>query len=81
MPEVKRRKGESFESLLRRFTRRVQQSGKMLETRKIRYFAAEPNKNAVRKSALRRENIRQKREYLIKVGKLVEERGRRGKRR
>lgn len=79
MPEIKRRKGESFESLLRRFTRRVQQSGKILQSRKIRYHKAEPNKNAMRESALRREKIREKREYLIKVGKLIEERGRRGK--
>ncbi|MBU1705810.1 hypothetical protein KKG19_03760 [Patescibacteria group bacterium] len=53
----------------------------MLQSRKIRYHSAEPNKNAVRNSALRRDKIRQKREYLIKVGKLIEDQGRRGKRR
>ncbi|MFC1787943.1 30S ribosomal protein S21, partial [Patescibacteria group bacterium] len=41
--EVKRRKGESFEALLRRFGRRIQQSGKMLEARKLRFYARDPN--------------------------------------
>jgi len=78
--EVKRRKGESFEGLLRRFGRRIQQSGKLLEARKFRFHNAKPNKNAIRESALRRDKIRQKREYLIKVGKMVEERPRRSPR-
>lgn len=73
MVEVKRRKGESFEGLLRRFTRRIQQSGKMLEARKYRFRVDEPNKNAQRTSAVRRSEIRVKREYLQRVGKLVEE--------
>ncbi|NBS41384.1 30S ribosomal protein S21, partial [bacterium] len=43
MVDVKRRKGESFDALLRRFTRRVQQSGNMLEARKIRFHKKEPS--------------------------------------
>lgn len=78
MADVKRRKGESFESLLRRFSRRVQQSGKLLEARRIRYYPEKTNKNATRKSALRRNKIRVEREYLIKVGKLVEEKPKHG---
>ena len=73
MVEAKRKKGESFESLLRRFGRRLQQSGKNLEVRKIRYHASEPNKNKQKESALRRLELRQKREYLIRVGELKEE--------
>ncbi len=71
--ETKRRKGESFDSLLRRFTRRVQTSGKLIETRKFRFHAKEPNKTAKQDSALRRIESREKRDYLMKVGKLVEE--------
>jgi len=71
--EVKSKKNESFESLLRRFTRRLQSSGNALEARKMRYNKPEPNKNAQRKSALRRDKIRVKRDYLIRVGQLVEE--------
>lgn len=80
MVEVKRRKSESFESLMRRFGRRVQQSGKLLEARKLRFHTDEPNKNKQRESALRRQEIKEKREYLMKIGQLVEERGRGGRR-
>lgn len=73
MVEVKSKKNESFESLLRRFTRRLQSSGNALEARKLRFIAHAPNKNTLRKSALRREKIRVKREYLIRIGQLVEE--------
>ena len=73
MVDVKRKKGESFESLLRRFSRRLQQSGKQLEVRKLRYHASKPNKNKQRESALRRLEIREKREYLARIGQLKEE--------
>ncbi|MBI2475297.1 30S ribosomal protein S21 [Candidatus Uhrbacteria bacterium] len=73
MVDVKRKKGESFESLLRRFSRRLQQSGKQLEVRKLRYRASKPNKNKQRESALRRIEIREKREYLARIGQLKEE--------
>ncbi len=71
--EAKRKKGESFESLLRRFGRRLQQSGKALEARKIRFHTSEPNKTKQKESAIRRIEIRDKREYLIRVGQLKEE--------
>lgn len=73
MVEVKRKKGESFESLLRRFGRRIQESGKVLEARKIRFFSEKPNKNKVRESALRRLEKREKRDYLMRIGQLKEE--------
>lgn len=73
MVDVKRRKGESFESLLRRFTKRVQQSGKILEAKKLRFHAPNKNKNYQRKSALRRLEIAEKREFMLKTGRLVEE--------
>lgn len=70
---MKRRRGESFESLLRRFGKRVQQSGRILQAKKIRFHAPKKSKNATRKSALRRLEIAEKRDYLIKTGKLIEE--------
>jgi ribosomal protein S21 len=69
---TKRRKGESFESLYRRFSRRMQQSGTTLEAKKNRFHADEPNKTRQKKSALRRLAVRIKREYLIRVGQLDE---------
>lgn len=73
MVDVKRKKGESFESLLRRYSRRMQQSGRALEARKFRFHASKPTKNKLKVSALRREEIRKKRDYLMRIGQLVEE--------
>jgi ribosomal protein S21 len=71
--EVKRKKGESFEALFRRFSRRLQQSGKVLDVRASRYFERAPNKNRIQDSALRRLELGEKREYLLKTGKVKEE--------
>ncbi|HLD28433.1 MAG TPA: 30S ribosomal protein S21 [Patescibacteria group bacterium] len=73
MAEVKRKKGETFESLVRRFNKKIQQSGRLLQSRKIRYFEPKKNKTMIRSSAARRGEINAKREYLKKIGKLVEE--------
>jgi ribosomal protein S21 len=73
MVEVKRKKSESFESLLRRFNRRIIESGKVLQAKKIQFYQAKKNKNANKASALRRKELREKREYLRKIGKLKEE--------
>ncbi len=81
MIKVKRKKGESFESVYRRFGRRVQQSGNMLQARKLRFHTAEPNKNKMRASALRRMTVTAKREYLMRIGQLVETRRNRRRRR
>lgn len=73
--EVKRKRGETFESMMRRFSRRVQQSGKLLQAKKIRFHASDKSRNLQRASALRREEIKKKRDYLKKIGKLKEEFG------
>jgi len=70
MPEVRRKQKESFESLLRRFSRQVQQSGKLLSVRKKRFYASKKNRRAQQESALRRLMIEEKKEYLRKTGKL-----------
>jgi ribosomal protein S21 len=71
--EVKRKKGESFEALMRRFTRRVQDSGRLLQAKKVRFYESGKNKNAEREAALRRKEISDKREYLLKSGKVKED--------
>jgi ribosomal protein S21 len=77
---VKRKKGESFEALLRRFSKRVQESGRILQAKKIRFHESDKSKTAVREGALRRRYLSEKREYLLKTGKLKEEQERRPKR-
>lgn len=73
MPETQRKPKESFESLLRRFNRQVQQSGKVLQAKKIRFFTRPKSKRALRDSALRRIKIEDKKTYLKKVGKLKDD--------
>lgn len=71
MPEVRRKPKESFEGLLRRFSKKVQQSGKLLTVRKKRFYAPKKNRRAKQETALRRLTIEEKKEYLRKTGKLT----------
>ena len=81
MLEVKRKDGESFESLIRRFTRKTIQSGKILQAKKIRFFTKEKSKKEARDTALRRKTITARFDYLKKIGKLDDFEARRGKKR
>ncbi|PJA92911.1 MAG: 30S ribosomal protein S21, partial [Candidatus Komeilibacteria bacterium CG_4_9_14_3_um_filter_37_5] len=62
--EVKRKQGETFESLLRRFTKRTIQSGKLLQAKKIKYYQKPKTKRERKESALKREDFRKFREHL-----------------
>ncbi len=70
MVEVKKKDNESFESLLRRFNRKIQQSGVLIRARKTRFFEPGRSRNLLREDALRRNINREKREELKKLGKL-----------
>ncbi len=71
MVEVKRKDNESFESLLRRFNRKIQQSGVLIRARRIRFFQAPKSRNLQKAAARRRAQIRAEKEELKKMGKLV----------
>jgi len=71
--ETKRKREETFESLLRRFNRSLLQSGKILEAKQKKYCEKKVSKNQRKASALVRNKIRSKKEYLRKIGKLPEE--------
>ena len=68
--EVTKKEGESTAALVRRFSKRVQQSGVLLRARKLRFSQKKPNKRAVKQKALRR--VTRKEEYtkLQKLGLL-----------
>jgi ribosomal protein S21 len=68
--EVRKKDGESNESLLRRFTKKVQASGVLIRAKKGRFFASPKSKLAVREIAARRKLISEKKEFLRKIGKL-----------
>jgi len=69
--EVKKKDNESFESLLRRFNRKIQQSGVLIRARRTRFFEPNRSRNLLREDAARRAVNREKREELKKMGKFV----------
>jgi ribosomal protein S21 len=71
--ESKRKKEESFESFLRRFNKRLQQSGTLYQARKSQHHERDKSRNLQRRSALISREMKLKFEYLRKVGKLKEE--------
>ena len=73
MIEVKKKENESIGSLLRRFSKKVQQSGLLLQARSSRFFEKGKSRTERRKSALRRNKIVVEREKLKKLGKLEED--------
>jgi len=71
--ESRRKKGESFEVFLRKFNKRLQQSGKLQEVRQRKFLSPKPNKSAQKQRALVGRKLRAEKEYLRKIGKLTEE--------
>jgi len=67
--EVKRKDRETTQSLLRRFTKNVQQSGILLRARKNRFKERKKSQQMKRRSALRREEVKKEYEKLKKLGK------------
>ncbi len=70
MVEVKAKTNESFEKLFRRFTKKIIQSGKLLQARKIRFKTKAKNERKRKAGAIHRIKTQDKREYLRKIGKL-----------
>lgn len=73
MSEIKRKKNESFESFIRRVKKCWQQSGKVLQVKKIQFYGRQPSKNMRKKSALHRLKTSEKIEYLKKIGRMPED--------
>ena len=84
MLEVRRKDGESFEGMIRRFTKKTIQSGKILQAKKIRFFSKKKTDKELKDGALRRQKINTRLEYLKRVGKLddfIQKRGKNKRRR
>jgi small subunit ribosomal protein S21 len=69
--EVKKKDNESFDSLLRRFNRKIQQSGVLIRARKTRFFEPPKSRNLQKAAAQRRSIIKAEKEELKKMGKLL----------
>ena len=68
MQSVIRKDGEPFESLLRRFNRKVQQSGNLTVARKRQYFEKDLSKREEREIAIRKKSRKEQkaRQQLIR---------------
>lgn len=76
MINVKRRKGETFESLIRRFNRLMVKSKKLILAKSKRFTVKEKNELALKNSALRRLQTKGRMDNLRRKGKLEESRER-----
>ena len=73
MIEVKKKDRETTESLIRRFSRRIQQSGVLIQVRRSRFRKEEKSKTKKRQEALYKIKIRKEINRLKKMGKFDEE--------
>ena len=71
--EVKKQQGETTRGLLRRFSKRIQQSGVLVRARKERFHEKEKTRRERRNSAVYRVKIGKEKEKLRKMGLLEEE--------
>lgn len=70
MIEIRKKERESTTSLLRRFSKKVRQSGVMLNARKNRFYEKPRSKYQQKTTALRREKLRALRRELLKTGEI-----------
>jgi ribosomal protein S21 len=68
--EVRKKDRETTQSLLRRFSKRVQQSGILVRARYNRFYIPFLTKRQKKLNALRRLETQKEREKLYKLGKL-----------
>lgn len=67
--EVKRKPNESIGSLMRRFSRLVQQSHLVVNAKKSKHFEKKPNERVEKNRAIMREELRSLRKRLERLGK------------
>ncbi len=70
MVEVRRREKESVEAMIRRFTRRLQQSEVLSDARSSRFLTKSPSKSKQRNSAIKRQQFLKEKDKLVKMGKV-----------
>ena len=73
MIEEKRKNRESAESLIRRFSRRVRQSGVLMQARRSRFRTKDKTRREMISGAMYKEKVRKVVGRLKKMGKFDEE--------
>jgi len=67
--EIKRQQRETSQALIRRFTKRLKQSGILLRARRVQFRRRSKSRQMKKRAALRREEIKKEYEKLKKLGK------------
>jgi ribosomal protein S21 len=67
--KIKKQPRETNQSLIRRFSRSIQRSGILLRARKISFKEKSKSRQAKKKAALRREELKKEYEILKKMAK------------
>lgn len=70
MVKVFKNDNESNEALIRRFVRKVQSSGNLILIKKKKYRKPKISKRLRRRNAIKRDELRQEKDYMRKIGKL-----------
>jgi len=70
MLQVKRKEKESFEGLFRRFNKKLQHSRILIRNKENRFYIKPESRNKKKENALAKISSREKREYLMKIGKI-----------
>lgn len=73
MAELKRKKGENFETFLRRFNRALKNSGRLFKARKSIYNSKKKTKRQNKLFALHGMKVHKEMDYLRKTGKIKED--------
>ena len=68
--EARKQNRETSQALIRRFTKKVQQSGVLLRAKRARFRKRLKSRQMKKKAALRREETRKEYERLKKLGKV-----------
>ena len=79
--EIKRKSNENTYSLMRRFSDKVKKGRVLTLAKKNRVYKKKKSKRDEKQDALRRKYNHERREYLIKIGKISEDEVKDGNRR
>jgi ribosomal protein S21 len=70
--QVKRKDNEGSESLIRRFSRKVRESGVLLQAQKVRFYQRKKSKRRAREEAKRKSELTAEYERKVKLGEIDE---------
>lgn len=68
--EIRKQKQETNQSLIRRFTKRIKESGILSKTRETLFYVRKKSEEAKKRSTLRRLEKKAEYEKLVKLGKI-----------